>query len=223
MNIGAIIICRYNSTRLPGKILKKINGKEILLHIYHRLQQIDNLNISVATSIEETDEPIANFCNEHSIPCYRGSLSNVSERFLHAAQNLNLDYALRVNGDNLFIDIDTMRDMINLAQRNVYDFISNVKGRSYPYGMSIEVLKISFYQSIFHNLNTDYYKEHVTIYLYENEKIGAFLFIYNTKVKQAQGLKIAIDTPEDFEKAVDISSKIDLSNYNLKEIAQAYE
>ena len=38
---GLIILCRYNSTRLPGKILKEINGKTILKYIYERLSKIN--------------------------------------------------------------------------------------------------------------------------------------------------------------------------------------
>jgi len=222
MKIGAIIICRYNSSRLPGKILKPIEGKEILLHIYERLSQIQNLNITVATSIEITDDPIVTFCEEKSIPYFRGSLNNVSERFLKAAENQGLDYAIRVNGDNLFIDIEAMQEMMSLAHRNTYDFISNVKGRSFPFGMSIEIVKTTFYKSIFSKLDSDYYKEHVTIYFYENEKSGAFFFYYNTKVETAKGLKIAIDTADDFTKASDIVKKINMTSYNLKEIVEAY-
>ena len=44
MKIGAIVICRYNSSRLPGKILKKINGKPILTYIIERLKCVQNLD-----------------------------------------------------------------------------------------------------------------------------------------------------------------------------------
>ena len=37
MKIGIIVLCRYNSSRLPGKILLKISGKTILQHIIDRL------------------------------------------------------------------------------------------------------------------------------------------------------------------------------------------
>ena len=37
MKIGIIILCRYDSNRLPGKILKRINGKPVLNYIIERL------------------------------------------------------------------------------------------------------------------------------------------------------------------------------------------
>jgi len=223
MKVGAIIICRYNSSRLPGKILKEINGKPILLQIYNRLKAIENLKVIIATSEEETDSPIVEYCKLMNLDFYRGSLSNVSYRFLNAAKTLDVDYAIRVNGDNLFISIETMKYMISLAQRNTYDFISNVKGRTFPFGMSIEILKVSFYDNILSHFDNDYYKEHVTIYLYENENCGSMFFVYNNKIPKAKGLKIAIDTKEDFERALEISKKINFKNYDLKEIVEAYE
>ena len=39
MKIGIAILCRYSSSRLPGKILREINGRTILGHIKDRLQR----------------------------------------------------------------------------------------------------------------------------------------------------------------------------------------
>lgn len=223
MKIGAVILCRFNSSRLPGKILKEINGKPVLLYIYERLKKIDNLNIIVATSNETSDDPIFNFCNTRGIHVYRGSLNNVSLRFLNAANQHDLDYIIRVNGDNLFIDIETMKYMIGLAKRNAYDFISNVKGRSFPYGMSIEIIRKSFYEKEYPNLVTKYYQEHVTIYFYENPDKGSMFFIYNNVVPEVKGIQLAIDTLEDFKRAQKLVEKLDMNTYDLKEIAKVYE
>ena len=82
MKIGAIVICRYNSSRLPGKILKKINGKPILTYIIERLKCVQNLDdFIVATSINTTDQPIVDYCIKNQIKYFRGSLENVAERF----------------------------------------------------------------------------------------------------------------------------------------------
>ena len=43
-SVGVVIVCRYNSTRLPGKILKKIEGKSILKRIYYRINQVISQN-----------------------------------------------------------------------------------------------------------------------------------------------------------------------------------
>jgi len=223
MKIGAIIICRHNSSRLPGKILKKIEGRPILAQIIRRLQKIKDLNIAIGTSIEPTDDPIVAYCIENDINYYRGSLENVAERFLKASEAFNYDYSIRVNGDNLFIDIDAMQSMIEIAKKGKFDFISNVKERTFPTGMSIEIVKIGFYRHIIKKFNTSYYNEHVTIYLYEHENCGQFHFYYNQKVPKAKGLKIAIDTKEDFKNAQTVIGQLKngLEDYGLSEIADA--
>ena len=82
-SVGVVIVCRYNSTRLPGKILKKIEGKSILKRIYYRINQVISQNhIIVATSIEESDDRIQEFCDKNNIQCYRGILENTAYRFL---------------------------------------------------------------------------------------------------------------------------------------------
>lgn len=95
MKIGAVILCRYNSSRLPGKIFEKVKGRSILENIVFRLEQAQNLDeIIVATSEEESDNIIADYCKNEGISCYRGDLNKVADRFLGAAEHHQLDYAL---------------------------------------------------------------------------------------------------------------------------------
>lgn len=215
MKGGVVILCRYSSSRLPGKILKKIEGQSVLYHIYQRLSTVlTSDQLIVATSSEESDNPIDLFCQENGITCFRGSLSNVAERFFCAAQQAEWDYAIRINGDNLFIDVDTLMSMINTFESNNYDFVSNVPGRTFPYGMSIEIVKTSFFKSVLQKITEEQYREHVTLYLYENEAIGKRLYIKNTKYSNLQGAKFAIDEQKDFTFAVDLMKKLGENKYN---------
>ena len=62
---GIIILCRYNSSRLHGKIMKRINGKEILTYILERLAVLEEeYPIVVCTSIEKSDDPIVDYCKK---------------------------------------------------------------------------------------------------------------------------------------------------------------
>jgi len=223
MKIGAIILCRYNSSRLPGKILMEIGGIPILEHIINRLSSVPELEIIVATSEEDTDDPIVDYCINRDQAYYRGSLTNVAERILKASQEHDLDYFIRINGDNLFIDIAVLSYMISVATTNKFNFISNVKNRSFPYGMSLEILNVNFYSKIIKKFDTDYYKEHVTIYLYEHEEDINVKYVFNENEREASGLQLAIDTKADFKRAQGIVSKLKdgLSDYTLKDIVEA--
>ncbi|MEK6477050.1 hypothetical protein WJR50_05930 [Catalinimonas sp. 4WD22] len=202
MRIGCIILARYNSRRLPGKALKSVGEKPILLQIYEALaQHFKQENIVVATSSSSTDDAIASFCDQHQMHCFRGSLDKVGERFYDCAKHFGFDYAFRINGDNLFVESRCIVQMkADVQQDSSYDFMSNVKDRTFPFGMSVELLKTEFYGICLQDFHQDErYQEHVTLYLYEHENIGKRKYYYNTDTPEAKGAHLAIDTPEDFE------------------------
>src|SRR5882757_7748603 len=80
-----IIQARISSSRLPGKVLKDLCGKPMLLRQIERVRQCRMADqIVVATSDEASDDPVAEFCAASHIACFRGSLGNVLSRY-HAA------------------------------------------------------------------------------------------------------------------------------------------
>ncbi|MDA3883772.1 MAG: hypothetical protein PF481_10870 [Bacteroidales bacterium] len=224
MNIGIIILCRYNSSRLPGKILKTINGKTILDYIIERIETVvSRSHIIVATSTESTDNPIVEYCSNHSIQVFRGSLTNVAERFLHCMKHFEIEYGIRINGDNIFVDTESLKNMIDITKLNNYNVISNLKGRSFPKGMSIEIIKRDFYKKIYAKFSRPEAFEHVTIDIYPHEN-DTFYFYYNTTCPECAGKQMAIDTVEDFKRAKKIINSWDKHHtlYNLKDIYREY-
>ena len=110
-------------------------------------------------------------------------LKNVAERFLHAGLKFDYDYAIRVNGDNLFLDHKLISEMISILDLNHYDLVSNVKDRTFPKGISVEIVNMKFYKSFWIN-STNPNTEHVTNYMYEHPNCGNFYhFINHTSPK----------------------------------------
>ena len=96
----AIIQARMSSSRLPGKVLKLLAGKPMIWHIVQRAracQQIDE--VVVATSVEPSDDLLADFCSESGIRCSRGSLRNVLSRYIEVLKESSHDYCVRITGD----------------------------------------------------------------------------------------------------------------------------
>mgnify|MGYP006224807833 CR=1 FL=1 len=81
-----IIQPRLSSTRLPKKVLYKINGKSLLEYLFMRLNAKFDGEICLASSDKMDDDKIENFCIEKDIPCFRGSLEDVAKRMLDAAK-----------------------------------------------------------------------------------------------------------------------------------------
>lgn len=226
MKIGVVILSRFNSSRLPGKALIEIAGKPVLEYIVDRVAQVvDRSYIVIATSDHASDDPIAKFAKSANVACFRGSLDNVAERFVNAATLQHWDYAIRINGDNIFVDVNLLKEMISVTKNNNYLFVSNVKGRTFPKGMSIEIVSVSHFQSLMPEISrSDSYREHVTLIMYEKES-DKYNFIINRELPAASGLQMALDTREDLHRTEAIIFGFTRPHwtYNMKEIYEIWK
>lgn len=220
---GIIVLCRYNSTRLPGKILREIQGRSILDYIVERLAPLQRDHpVIVCTSEEHSDDKIADYCSRNNISCYRGSLDDVANRFLQCAHHYDLDKAVRINGDNVFLDAQLIGEMIRQMETDDLCFLSNVKDRTFPKGMSVEIVDTSYYKDSFPEF-TKQDHEHVMTYFYRQTN-ECTKYIYNEDQEMA-GINLAIDTEVDLRNAAQI---IELMNephthYGYKEIVELFQ
>lgn len=212
MSIGIVILCRFDSKRFPGKILHNIKGRPIIAHIVERIRLgAPNRSIVVATSRESSDDQIAAYCKRAGLTCFRGSLEDVAGRFLQCMESNGWDFGVRINGDNLFLDPQTLNAMLAIADTDQFDFVTNVPGRSFPYGMSVEIVRKSFYHDAMLQDFDVGHREHVTSGLYEKPDLGRRYIFKNRVCPEAAGLQLAIDTPDDMIRARKI---IDLGGPN---------
>lgn len=207
MTIGVVILCRYSSNRLPGKILLPVAGKPMLTHIVERVRR-SGLPVIVATSNQASDDPIENHCRLIDVVCFRGSLDNVAERFLRAAEAQGWRYATRINGDNLFVDAELLREMAQIASTGEYDFVTNVPGRSYPPGASIEIVDVKAYAALAVGFTEPAHREHVTLYLYDHPGSCKHHVHANPRQEEMASLNLAIDTQEDYLRAQRIAAAL---------------
>lgn len=169
-----IIQARLSSKRFPGKVLKKINGIEIIKHIVGNLIKSKcNFKIIVATSINQSDKKLVNFLKKNKIKYFCDSLNNVSLRLLKCALANRAKYFIRINGDSPFIDRRIVEKMVAFLNKtnNKFDLITNVYPRSYPKGQSVEIIKTNSLKKILKIKLTNHYKEHVTKFIYDNSNL----------------------------------------------------
>jgi spore coat polysaccharide biosynthesis protein SpsF len=206
MTIGCVILTRASSTRLPRKALHLIKGKTVLKYVVERLEQVVSSDqIVVATSTNPEDEAICELSETLGVRSFRGSLENVAARFLEAAESMGWDFAVRINGDNIFVDVEVLRRMVSIAVTGQYDFVTNVKGRTFPKGMSVEVVNVSYYKSLLPLISSSpAYCEHVTQYLYELADDRKFYYYMNDYLPGAAGIQLALDTPDDLTRTENI-------------------
>ena len=101
----AIIQARTNSTRLPGKVLRTINGKTLLETLLSRLSLSKTIDkIIVAIPENKKDDTLAEKINCLGYQIFRGSENNVLERFYNAARTYPASTIVRITADCPLID-----------------------------------------------------------------------------------------------------------------------
>jgi len=227
VKIGAILLSRMDSTRLPGKALFDVGGRPLLSYALSFCQKIDDLDsIAIATSTRVVDDPLSDFAKFHGIPCIRGSLDDVAERFLSAMEVLNLDAAVRINGDSPLNNTHLLSDGIRLFRRGNFDLVSNVPARTYPYGMSVEVVGRKAMEYACSVMGDVQHREHVTKYFYDNQD-KFDISIMTSGEPQFSEVQLAVDTREDFDRFVWIVNSLegdpaDSDIGTLVKLARAY-
>lgn len=200
MKVGIIVQARMGSSRLPGKVLMKIQDKTILEHVFDRLKQCKKVDeIILATTLEESDNPIAGL-NFENVNIFRGDEMNVLSRYYEAASLHHLDVVVRVTSDCPLIDpnlIDSMVEML-ISSPDI-NFVSNAgqdpSQRTYPRGLDVEVFYFSDLKHAYETTQVPYHKEHVTPYLYEN---CDNIYYYLNDVDYSK-YRLTLDTQEDYD------------------------
>jgi sialic acid synthase SpsE/spore coat polysaccharide biosynthesis protein SpsF (cytidylyltransferase family) len=106
MTVRAIIQARMLSTRLRGKSLISVAGKPLLGRVLDRLGAMSFLDsITVATTPDAADEPIAAMVESRGLTCVRGDRDDLLGRFIQASADLNDDDCIvRFTADNPLYD-----------------------------------------------------------------------------------------------------------------------
>jgi spore coat polysaccharide biosynthesis protein SpsF len=169
-NIGCIIQARMGSSRLPDKVLMKLNNKNPQLYfVINQLQNCKSIGkIVVATTTLKEDNEIIEFLKKSNIDYFRGSSSNVLERYYQCAKNFSFDIIIRITADNPLIDPTIVDLAIEKFISNSFDYLTNTRKRTFPYGTEVEVFTFSALEKVYKNSTKAFELEHVTSYFYNN-------------------------------------------------------
>lgn len=193
---------RSGSTRLPGKILKKINDESLLEIHLKRLNKCNNVsNIIVATTDKPEDKVIYDYAIDWGFNSFRGSESDVLDRFYQAVRKEKPDWIVRVTSDCPLIDPILVDKLINFAHDNNTDYCSNTLVENYPDGQDIEVFKFSALEAAWKNANLSSDREHVTPYIRNNSDFkGASLFtaLNYPCASNYSKIRMTVDEAKDF-------------------------
>ena len=195
-----IIQARLSSTRLPGKVLKELEGKPLLQWTVDRLKILGNeFRIIVATSAHYSDDALFNYCKDKNINCYRGSLNNVLSRIIEACKLSKSRYLIRICADSPIIDHNIILKAIKVSKEVDFDIVTNTFKRTYPKGQSVELIKLSSLEKLSYENLTSSEKEHVTEGFY-NRSNKYKVFNFESNEENLSNLQLSVDTYDDYER-----------------------
>ncbi len=134
MNFALIIPARYNSKRLHGKLLKKINGVAVLKHVYNKCKlAVDENKVFVASA----DQKIISFCKDEKIKYFKTprSCKTGTDRIIYLANKLNYDFFINVQGDEVFVNPNSIKQVvketsINFKKNYIINCYTKIKSNS---------------------------------------------------------------------------------------------
>ena len=135
------IQARMSSSRFPGKVLAPFHGRPIIAHVISRIEVAVPLDqITVASSSDPSDDPLACYLRELGVAVFRGPLDNVFQRFQMCLEEYPCQWLFRLSADSPLLDGEMIERMLGYADRDELDLVTNVFPRTFPRGRSLEML-----------------------------------------------------------------------------------
>jgi spore coat polysaccharide biosynthesis protein SpsF len=213
-----IVQARMGSKRLPGKVMKEINGKPLIGYV------LDRTKWCIVT-MPHSDRELWDFCFEyvgrgrtlHSDQ--RIADDDVAGRFASCLREIGEPrWFCRISGDSPLIDPMLVTAAEGLFHCTGARLVSNPH---YPQGQRVEVIDTQYFLEREPLMTEPQDREHVTPYLYRNAAPGEWVeFLCNRDMRF--DVSMAVDTQADFDRMERVIKRMDRphTSYNWRECMQ---
>ena len=216
--LAFIIQARVGSTRLPHKMTlpfyKNLSIFEIIIN--KLINNFPNINIILATSINEENDVLVEKALLKGCVVFRGDENDVLKRIYDAAINFQISRIIRVCADNPFLDILELKRLLLFINDKNLDYasflVNGIPSIKTHFGFWAEYVTSKALLKVMELTQEVIYHEHVTNYIYENQNLFNLDFIMpNPKIKNQNNIRMTLDTINDYK----ILSHIYLNVHNL--------
>ncbi len=208
MNTVAIIQARMASTRLPGKVLANLAGKPVLAWVVRAAQATLGVDdVWVATSVAASDDAIVAWCKANGITAYRGSESDVLDRYAGAARASGAEIVIRLTADCPLLDPAVIAQTIRLRASTGVDYASNIDPPTWPDGLDCEVFTANVLLAAAKEATRASDREHVTPFVRNNRD----RFSADSLIAPLPGLSIerwTLDNPSDLALLMALAARL---------------
>lgn len=199
MNL-VIIQAHMGSTRLPGKVMKKLCDQEVLLHVYHRCCRAAKVDqVVIATSTNSENDEIEELCTKNGIVCFRGSENDVLNRYYQCAKKYQPEIIVRVTSDCPLLEPKLIDYWVSNLEKDKCEFVEEQEGLFIGHGT--DVFSMAALEKLQKYSTTPKQREHVIGYYLENKQQFTHK-VYPVPEELAYLLRpyrLTLDTKEDYE------------------------
>lgn len=188
------------SSRLPGKIFLDLDGEPMLVRVARRLSRATSLDVVwIATTTAKGDDPVAALCSDRGWECFRGSETDVLERYRYAAYEAEAGVVVRVTSDCPLIDPDIVDSVVRAleADEKVTYSSNTVPSRTFPRGLDVEAMDTAVLDIAWREATSPLDREHVTPYLWRQPE--RFPQACVTAEQDFSHHRWTVDTREDYD------------------------
>jgi len=169
MKTVAIIQARMGSTRLPGKVLEKLNGLETLGWTVRAARATLGIDqVWIATSDNAGDGAVALWAEQNNVPMHRGSEHDVLDRYAGAVRASGAEVIVRLTADCPLLDPEVIAQVVELRAVTGVDYASNIDPPTWPDGLDCEVVTALVLLTASREAVRPFDREHVTPFIRNN-------------------------------------------------------
>ena len=181
--------------------------------------------VIVATTVREEDDPIADLTQRLGFGLWRGSETDVLDRYVEAARAFELDAVVRITSDCPLIDPGLIGQVLKVFLTERPDIAANIVERTLPRGFDTEIVSAACLQKLLERSPENFHREHVTPYFYEHPEKYRIVSVRASEERlRRPDLRLCIDTPEDYELLIKIFERLpDGEDFNALDIIRLFE
>jgi aryl-alcohol dehydrogenase-like predicted oxidoreductase/spore coat polysaccharide biosynthesis protein SpsF (cytidylyltransferase family) len=197
--VVAVLQARTSSSRLPAKVLLPVRGVPVAVLAALRAGR-GGAEVRLATSVDPTDDVLAETAAGYGLPVIRGSLEDPLARFVAATDDLaDRDLVVRLTADNVVPDSAMVAEVAaELIRRDVPYLRTAPPQDGLPYGVGAEVFTVEALRAA-HTTATDAAdREHVTPWI--RTKLGDAVFDRYAHPDRWSHLRATIDSFADYHR-----------------------
>lgn len=198
MKVLAVVQARMSSSRFPEKVMKEVNNRPIIEWQIERILRSKEIDrVIVATTVEKSDDVLADFLKGLGVTVHRGPNEDVLTRFEEVSRQANEEAIVRITADCPLFMPEICDEIVKGFRIGKFDYFSNTHPPTYPDGLDIEIFtKKALYKASRIAISKKD-REHVTLKMHQSGGLFKVGNLYNKMDESSH--RWTLDYPKDLD------------------------